>query len=131
VGLVPFVGDSLGAKVFSPGIVVYANEIIEQARLFAQGFALDDASVRLEEVAEVGPGGNFLTSPLTLELFRSAYHESGIFPRLTLESWQARGEPSAEGILRSHTRELLSQLEAPGDHAELKARGMAFIGEEG
>jgi trimethylamine--corrinoid protein Co-methyltransferase len=128
VGLAPFVGDSLGSKVFSPSIVVYANEIIEQARLFARGFDLDDAAVRLDEVVEVGPGGSFLTSPLTLELFRSAYYDSDIFPRLTLESWQALGAPTAEGILRSHTKELLSRLEAPEDHAELKAKGTAFIG---
>lgn len=131
VGLAPFVGDNLGSKVFSPSIVVYANEIIEQARLFARGFALDDGTVGLDELVEVGPGGNFLTSPMTLELFRSAYYESDIFPRLALESWQALGAPSAEGILRSYTLELLSRLEAPEDHAELKARGRAFIGEGG
>jgi trimethylamine--corrinoid protein Co-methyltransferase len=131
VGLAPFVGDNLGSKVFSPSIVVYANEIIEQVRLFAQGFALDDSTVGLDELVAVGPGGNFLTSPLTLELFRRAYYESDIFPRLTLESWQALGTPTAEGILRNHMQELLSGLEAPEDHAELKARGMAFISEWG
>ena len=128
VGLAPFVGDSLGSKVFSPSIVVYANEIIEQARLFAGGFALDDAAIRLDELAEVGPGGNFLTSPLTLELFRSAYYESRIFPRLTLENWQILEAPTAQGTLRSYVRDLLSQLEAPPDHVELMARGEAFIG---
>jgi trimethylamine--corrinoid protein Co-methyltransferase len=128
VGLAPFVGDSLGSKVFSPSIVVHANEIIDQVRLFARGFALGHAAVRLDELAEVGPGGNFLTSPLTLELFRTAYYESSIFPRLTLENWQALEAPTAHGILRSHTQDLLARLEAPPDHMELRAKGEAFIG---
>jgi trimethylamine:corrinoid methyltransferase-like protein len=97
-------------------------------RLFARGFALGHAAVRLDELAEVGPGGNFLTSPLTLELFRTAYYESSIFPRLTLENWQALEAPTAHGILRSHTQDLLARLEAPPDHMELRAKGEAFIG---
>ena len=128
VGLVPFVGDNLGSKVFSPAIVIYANEIIEQARLFAQGFALTDAAVALDEVAQVGPGGSFLTTPLTLDLFRQAYYDSRLFPKLTLESWQAGGTPSAEGVLRQSTQELLAHLDTPEDHVELMARGRAFIG---
>jgi trimethylamine--corrinoid protein Co-methyltransferase len=127
VGLAPFVGDSLGSKVFSPTIVVYADEIIEQARLFAHGFALDDVAVALDEIVATGPGGDFLLAGLTLKLFRGAYHSSEIFPKLTLEEWQARGSPTAAGKLRDHTRDLLASLEAPEDYAQLKALGEVFI----
>jgi trimethylamine:corrinoid methyltransferase-like protein len=128
VGLAPFVGDNLGSKAFSPTVVVHANEIIEQARLFARGFELSESAVALDEMAQVGPGGSFLTSGLTLKLFRRAYHTSRIFPNLTLEEWQAKGSPEAEGLLRHYTRHLLDELRAPEDHADLLARGEAFIG---
>jgi hypothetical protein len=59
VGLAPFVGASLGGKVFSPSLVTYANEVIEQARLFTRGFAFDDASMALAEIAESGRGVTF------------------------------------------------------------------------
>jgi trimethylamine--corrinoid protein Co-methyltransferase len=127
VGLAPFVGDNLGSKAFSPAVVVYAHEIIEQARLFARGFELDEAAVALDEMAQVGPGGSFLMSNLTLELFRKAYYNSNIFPKLTLEEWQAEGSPKAEGLLRHYTRQVLDELQAPDDHADLMARGEAFI----
>jgi len=126
-GLVPFVGDNLGSKAFSPAVVVYANEVIEQARRLAQGFVLDDASLALEEIAQVGPGGSFLTSSLTLELFRQAYYRSDIWPSLTLEEWQARGYPRADEVLRHYTRRLLDGLEAPDDRAALMAKGEAFV----
>ncbi len=127
VGLVPFVGDNLGSKAFSPSIVVYANEIIEQARLFSSGFALDEGSVKLEEIAEAGPGGSFLTSGLTLERFRQAYFQGSIFPRLSLEEWESRGSPGAGDWLRRYTVQLVEGLDAPADSADLIARGEAWI----
>jgi trimethylamine--corrinoid protein Co-methyltransferase len=126
-GLVPFVGDTLGSVAFSPAIAVYANDVIEQARIFARGFSLDDAAVRLGEIAQVGPGGDFLISPQTLELFRMAYFRSPVLPHLVLEEWQAQGCPQAGEVLGRYTSQLVAELEAPEDHAELLARGEAFI----
>lgn len=127
IGLAPFVGDNLGSKAFSPTLVVYANEVIAQAHLLAQGFALDDDAAALDEIAQVGPGGNFLTSDLTLKLFRQAYYHSDIFPALTLEEWQTRGQLQAQDLIRHHTRQLLNELDTPEDHADLMAKGQAFI----
>lgn len=127
VGLAPFVGDNLGAKAFSPAVVVYANEVIAQARRFAQGFTLEDATLALDEIAQVGPGGSFLTTGLTLKLFRSAYYRSEVWPNLTLEEWQEKGRPRADAALRRYTRQLLEGLDAPEDHADLMGRGQAYI----
>lgn len=127
VGLAPFIGDNLGSKAFSPAIVVYADEVIGRARRLAQGFALDDASFALDEIGAVGPGGDFLTSRLTLTHFRQACYRSDIWPNLTMEEWQDKGRPRAGTLLRDHTRQLLQGLVPPDDHAELMARGEAFI----
>jgi trimethylamine--corrinoid protein Co-methyltransferase len=128
IGLAPFVGDNLGSKVFSPSIAVYANEVIQQARLFAQGFALNDTTVGLDEILLAGPGGSFLASNLTLKHFRKGYYRSDIFPRLTLEEWMARERPDAGKQLRFYTQQLLSNTSAPDDHADLLAKGEAYIG---
>jgi trimethylamine--corrinoid protein Co-methyltransferase len=127
VGLAPFVGDNLGSKAFSPTVVVYANEVIEQARLFGGGFVLDDVTVALDEIVDAGPGGSFLTSDTTLKLFRNAYFSSDVFPRLSLEQWVDRGAPEAGALLRRYTGQLLERLDAPDDHDALMAIGEAFI----
>jgi len=127
VGLAPFVGDTLGSKAFSPANVVFVHEVIEQALRFAQGIRLDDASVDLDEIVKVGPGGNFLLSDLTLKLYRSAYYTNPIFPRWSLEKWQEQGRPQAIDLLRSHTCQVMAELRAPEDHADLMAQGEAFI----
>jgi trimethylamine--corrinoid protein Co-methyltransferase len=127
VGLVPFVGDNLGSMAFCPAITVYANEVIRQARLFARGFVLDEDAVSAGEIAQVGPGGNFLMSESTLRLFREVGAVSDVFPTLTLEAWLAQDSPRAGDLLRGRTRELIDSLEAPEGHGDLLERGEAFI----
>jgi trimethylamine--corrinoid protein Co-methyltransferase len=127
VGLAPFVGDNLGSIGFSPSLIVFADEVIAQARRFARGVELDDASFALDDVSQVGPGGNFLMAAGTLERFRTAYFESAIFPNLTVEAWSEEGYPTADEKLRNYTRQLLEDLEAPDDHDDLIARGEAYI----
>lgn len=126
-GLSPFVGGAIGSKVFSPASVVYANEVILQARRFAEGFSLDDASVGLEEIAAAAPGGNFLSSKSTRKNFRNAYFESRIFPKLSLEKWQDAGQPRAEKFLLDKTLQLIAEAQPPDDHDELIQRGEDFI----
>ncbi len=127
VGLAPFVGDNLGSKAFSPTIIVLADEIIAQARRLARGFPLDDVSVAIEEMKRTGPGGGFLTSDLTLKLFRQAYFRSDIWPKLTLEEWQETGQPRADDLLRTYTCQLLDESSPPDDHEDLMSRGEAFM----
>jgi len=127
VGLAPFVGDNLGSTSISPAIIVYADEVIAQTRRLADGFAVDEAAVALGDIAEVGPGGNYLMAPGTLEHYRSAYFESAIFPNLTVDDWLRQERPRAGDSLRNHTRDLLEELAPPENHDELIARGEAFI----
>lgn len=127
VGLAPFVGGNLGSKAFAPALAVYSNEVIEQARRFAGGFSLDEESAALDDITRAGPGGHFLTTPLTMKRFRHDYYASDVFPRLSLEAWQEKRQPQATQLLRERTVELLDATQPPEDHDELLARGESFI----
>lgn len=127
VGLVPFVGGNFDSLAFSPATVVYADEVIRLSREFANGFSLDEENVGITDIKGIGPGGNFLTSPLTMKHFRNSMNQSPVWPFLSLEKWQSEGEPKAGRMLREYTAQLLDRLDAPGDHDELIAAGEAFI----
>lgn len=127
VGMAPFVGSTLGSMAFSPVATVLAHEIIGQSLDFSRGIDLDTSLVGLDELRDVGPGGNFLMADLTLKHFRNAYYQSDIFPRMSLESWQAKGRPQAEKILADYTMDLLANLKPPDDQPDILARGEAFI----
>ncbi len=126
-GLVPFVGGSLGSKAFSPTSVVYANDIILQARRFAAGFPLSEDAVRLDEIEAAGPGGNFLSAKSTRQNFRSAYYTSSLFPRISLEKWEEQGRPQAIQLLKNETLRHLSESKPPEDHDMIVALGEEFI----
>jgi trimethylamine---corrinoid protein Co-methyltransferase len=128
-GLAPFVGDTLTSKAFSPTNVVYAHEIIEQVVRYSQGFALDEASLGLDEILQAGPGGNFLSSKLTRRLYRNAYYSSPIFPRWSMEKWESAGRPSADQVVRQHTLQILAELQPPADYEFLVDQGMQFLGQ--
>jgi trimethylamine--corrinoid protein Co-methyltransferase len=130
-GLVPFVGGSLGSKAFSPTSVVYANDIILQARRFAAGFPVSEESVALDEIAAAGPGGNFLSAKSTRQNFRSAYYTSSIFPRISLEKWEEQGRPEAIQLLKTETLRRLSESKPPEDHDMILALGEKIIQELG
>jgi trimethylamine--corrinoid protein Co-methyltransferase len=126
-GLSPFVGDTLTSKAFSPTNAVYVHEIIRQVLDYSQGFQLDEKTACLDEIQTEGPGGHFLTSPTTLANYKHAYYTSPIFPRYSMENWVEAGRPQAMDVLRQYTRQLLTELKAPGDHDDLLLRGEAFI----
>jgi trimethylamine--corrinoid protein Co-methyltransferase len=126
-GLAPFVGDTLTSKAFSPVNMVYVHEVIEQALRYSRGLRLDEQAVNLPEIQRIGPGGNFLTSKFTRQLYPTAYYNSPIFPRYSLEKWESASRPSADNTLRQHTQRLLAQLSAPAFYQDLLARGESFI----
>ncbi len=127
VGLAPFVGSTLNSKAYSPAMTVYGDEVIGAARLFARGFAVDEASLGAEEaIAALAGEGHFLTAPSTLASYRSAYYPS-IFPRIGLEKWVDTGMPRADALVRERARELLETARAPDDHDAVIARGEALI----
>jgi len=126
-GLAPFVGDSLGSKSISPTTIVHVHDVIEQSLRFADGFQLDDAQVALDEIAKVGPGGSFLSSPSTLKNYKTGYFVSKTYPRWTMEKWQSEGQPDARQILREKTQSLLADLPVPEDYNDLIGKGTEFI----
>jgi trimethylamine---corrinoid protein Co-methyltransferase len=126
VGLAPFVGGTFDSLAFAPTVVVYADQVIRQARQFSGGFRLDDGEVALDEIDTIGPAGNFLMAPQTLARFRDQ-GDGDLWPSQTLEQWQADQGPSADTYLRKHTIDLLAQMTPPEDHGDLMARGEAFI----
>jgi trimethylamine--corrinoid protein Co-methyltransferase len=129
VGLAPFVGGNFDSLAFSPAMVLYSDEVIRQARIFNQGFGIDDDSVALSEIDAIGPGGNFLMADQTVALCRETNFSNSIWPHLSLDQWQSEDCLQADKLLRAHTRKLLEELPRPEDHTDMIERGESFIRE--
>ncbi|MCI0416757.1 trimethylamine methyltransferase family protein [bacterium] len=126
-GLAPFVGSGLNSKCYMPTQTVYANDVIAQARIFAQGFPANEQAVGADEIVfEMRENGHFLTAESTLACYQHAYFQ-GVFPRISLEKWEELNYPRMEQLLRDRTVELLSTQEPPEDHDELIRKGEEFL----
>jgi trimethylamine:corrinoid methyltransferase-like protein len=119
--------DNITIYLFSPAAIVYADEVIRLARIFADGFDLTDASVGLDDIQTVGSAGNFLITDHTRQLFRQMPYQSRIWPSIPLDQWQVQGSIAASKMLKKHVIQLVGEIEAPADHGELLERGQTFI----
>ncbi len=127
VGMVPFVGGCFDSLVFSPELVVYADDVICQSRTFASGFSIDDEMVGFADIDQMGPGGNYLMSGLTAKNFRSSQFSSKIWSYMSMDKWRNQGAPGAKKILKDKTCEILNTLTPPQDQQDMRERGEAFL----
>ena len=80
---------------------------------FLNDFTIDDDSLGLASIAEVGVGGHHFGTAHTLARYETAFYEPGLSDRQGYEPWQAAGEQDA--IQRANTiyKSLLENYEAP------------------
>ncbi len=90
-------------------MVVVAEEIIGFVRRLMSGVEVSPATLALEVIDQVAPGGDFLATPHTLENFRSIWQPS-LFDRNSHHGWVEAGRPN---MIRS-AREVA--IEAIGSH---------------
>jgi trimethylamine--corrinoid protein Co-methyltransferase len=104
--LVHDVGLLGNATVVVPEMIVATDEIIATLRHILTGVLVDDASLALDVIREVGPGGEFVTHAHTLAHFRDAW-----YPRLLYrggdKAWKAAQVQEFEERVRARTCELI------------------------
>lgn len=80
-------------EVFSPAQFVIDLEIIRYVNHLIQGIDYyDEPDLAFDTIASVGPRGDYLTHPTTLENMGKLF-ESDLFPRDRVETWLAQGCP--------------------------------------
>lgn len=127
VGLAPFCGSNFDSLAFSPATAVLSDKIIRSVRNIVGGIKTDDMEDVLEEIINVGPGGNFLTSDSTIKNYRSEIDNDPVWPGMTLEKWMNEGNPGASDMLEEYTVNLLNKLKKPPGHDDIIQKGEKFI----
>lgn len=128
VGCVPFVGGNFDSMAFSPSNVVLSNHIIGETRKFAKGFTLNDERVNIDEIDQVGHGGNYFTSEQTLASLSEIDTTNAIWPSLNLDLWKSQSMPKAEKFLLDFTKELFDKaIKLSDENSEIINKGEGFI----
>ena len=102
------VGYLESGLMHSPEFMVLADEIISQTRAFVKGFSLDDESLALQAINQVGPGGEFMSHDHTLAHWREMWTPR-IFDRQRYDRWEKSGSKNIETRLRERTLQIIEE----------------------
>jgi trimethylamine--corrinoid protein Co-methyltransferase len=80
---------------------------------FLAGFAVDETSLALDMIAEVGAHGHHLGTSHTQERYRNAFFATSLADRLGYEAWDVAGRWDTMTRATTLWQELLKQYEAP------------------
>jgi trimethylamine---corrinoid protein Co-methyltransferase len=122
-------GASAGADLFGhAGILggdhgasllwlVIDNEVMEYIKRVLRGFEVNEETLAFPVIAEVGPGGNYLTHRHTLtHLRKELWVPRSLWTRDSFENWESKGKTSMMDRARGKLEEVLSLHEvAPLD----------------
>ena len=99
---------------FSFAQLLLGDEVVSWIKAFTQGYEVNDETLALDVIAELGPDGDFLNTEHTLKHFRERWYPS-LFERMSYQSWLSKGgkdlaeraKDKIEAILAEHKPEPL------------------------
>jgi trimethylamine--corrinoid protein Co-methyltransferase len=88
-------------------------ELLQMQAAFLQPVVIDDDSLGLEAIAEVGPGGHFFGSAHTMERYENAFYQPILSDWRNFETWQEDGSKTATERANEIWKRLLREYEKP------------------
>jgi trimethylamine--corrinoid protein Co-methyltransferase len=88
-------------------------EILQMMSEVLQPVAVDEASLGLDAIAEVGPGGHFFGAAHTLERYETAFYQPILSDWRNYETWQEDGAHTATERANRIWKQLLAESEPP------------------
>ena len=123
--LVSGIGGLDAVKGASFDQAVIDSKLWEQVRGFMRDHVIDESSIALDVVRQVGHGNTFITHPHTAKHFKNEL----TFKNTAMDKWEATMSDSMVDDARSIARTLLSEHRVPAYDSEIICRGDTLISE--
>jgi trimethylamine--corrinoid protein Co-methyltransferase len=88
-------------------------ELLGMVEAFLDPVVVDEDTMALSAMREVGPGGHFFGAQHTQSRFRTAFHKPMISDWRNYETWEEAGSPEAPAKANAIWKELLAAYQAP------------------
>jgi trimethylamine--corrinoid protein Co-methyltransferase len=140
MGLLAAVNNGIDLVIHAAGILssylafsyekfVLDDEMCGMLRRLRRGIAITPETLAYDAIAKVGPGGNFLTEPQTLERCRSEFWMPAVSDRDRLEVWMESGRQDAAARARQRWQQLLAEHQDPPLDATTARQLQTFVAE--
>ncbi len=93
--------------------VIIDAEMLQALAEFLQPVAVDEATLALDAIREVGPGGHFFAARHTLERYQTAFYKPLLSDWRNFETWQEAGGLTATQRAGRIYRQLLEEYQPP------------------
>lgn len=94
-------------------MLVLGDELIGWVRRCMAPIEVNDDTLAFDEIASVGPGGNYLKSRKTLKLFRQTYWMPDMLERSAHSTWVEKGSLTLDQKVNAKVKKILSGHQAP------------------
>lgn len=88
-------------------MMVVCDEIIGFVRRLMHGIDITPETLALDVIDQVGPGGNYITAPHTLQNFRQVWYPR-VLDRHNYSGWMEAGQPTAIKTTREIARDVIA-----------------------
>ena len=102
-------------------------DLLHMVSAFLEPPVVDEASLGLEAIRDVGPGGHFFGTQHTQDRFRTAFHKPMISDWRNYESWEEGGSPQAPAKANQIWKEMLAAYEPPPMESAVREELQAFV----
>ena len=96
------------ADIGSLGMLVMSDEVIAMTRRILRGIQVNQDTIMLDLLEQVGPGGQFLTERRSVSLCRSEIWAPSLSDRNQYTIWEQNGSATMEQRVEARVRKLLS-----------------------
>jgi trimethylamine--corrinoid protein Co-methyltransferase len=103
------------------------DEMCGMVKRIKKGFKVNDITLGLDVIKEVGPGGHFLDKDHTLEHFRGELYQPTISNRDDFDGWNAKGSLHCMDAANKKYKEILESYVVPELPADVDKDLLRFI----
>jgi trimethylamine---corrinoid protein Co-methyltransferase len=107
--------------------MVLDADLLHMVSSMLEPLIVDDDTLALDAIAEVGPGGHFFGVGHTQERFRNAFYRPMISDWRNFENWEDAGRPEAAGKANRLWKEFLAHYEPPPMDEAVREELAAFV----
>lgn len=102
-------------------------DLLSMMQTFLEPIVVDEATIAIEAMADVGPGGHFFGTQHTQDRYKTAFYNPMISDWRNFESWEEAGSPTADQKTTGLVGQLLAECVAPQIDAQVSDELNEFV----
>ena len=102
-------------------------DLLQMVSAFLDPITVDEETLGLDAIREVGPGGHFFGAAHTQSRYRTAFHKPMLSDWRNYETWQEAGSPEAAAKANQIGKELLAAYQPPAIDPAVEEELAAFV----